>query len=337
MRVTKLFVLAAVVYFFGVSSVLAEPTFTPPAGYTSSVYYTHSDKIQSFDIDASGNLYLFKDNQYITKYSGGGETTLYNYGSSIYGSFLTVKGGTVYFGESSGGVVKSMPTSGGSATDLFTLSGNYDMAFNNSGQAFLSANPGGMSSENKIYHWNGTTTDLIGDMGGYSGPLAFDSNGDLFYGFPNYGAGEVVYFTSTQIAGALANNDPDTAELGSSDWTSYESGLDACSGFVFDDDATTQDLFSSSWQNSVTRVYGLNSSDAFGTGDSPSFIRFVPGPGDFEPYAGAGGGSLYILTTDWTAGNSIIYELQPIPEPATSFLLASGLMGVFAISRKKKK
>ncbi len=337
MRITKLFILAAGVYFLGASSVLADPVFTAPAGYTSSVYYTHSGAIQNFDFDAAGNLYLFKDNRYITKYSGGGETTLYDYGSSTYGSFLTVKGGTVYFGESSGGTVKSIPTTGGSPSDLFTLTGNYDMVFNNSGQAFLSANPGGMSGENKIYYWNGTTTDLIGDMGGYSGPLAFDRNDSFFYGFPNYGAGEVVYFTSAQIAAAIADNDPGIAELGSGDWSSYVSGLDACSGFVFDDDTGTQDLFSSSWQETVSRVYGLNSSDAFGTGDSPSFMRFVAGPGDFEPYAGEGGGSLYILTTDWTAGNSIIYKVHSIPEPTTALLLATGLMGMFAISIRKKK
>jgi hypothetical protein len=66
-------------------------------------------------------------------------------------------------------------------------------------------------------------------------------------------------------------------------------------------------------------------------------MRFIPGPGDFEAYAGADGGSLYILTTDWTADNSIIYEVNPIPEPATVLLWASGLTGIFAFSKRKKK
>lgn len=309
-------------------------SYIPPVGYTSSIYYhLPGSTIQGFDFDSVGNLYLSRDNQYITKFTPGeGESILYDEGTSKYGSFLTVNDGKVYFGETTSHTVKSIPVGGGLPTVEFVSDWNYDFAFNATGQAFLSApsSPG----SNSIYYWNGTTLDWIISLGGYSGPLTFDRGGNLFYGFTTMGSSEIVYFTENQIDTAIATGDTGNAELHAGDWTVYASGLNANSGLAFDDDIYKQDIFAASWQGTVTRVYDSNQWETFGTGDSPSFIRFLPGSGEFEMGSGTDGGALFVLCTDWGMGESALFKVTPIPEPASFVLCAFGLITLVSRHRR---
>jgi len=199
------------------------------------------------------------------------------------------------------------------------LGSNYDLAFNSSGQAFIAADPGWAGT--KIYNFDLTngTTDEIADIGGYSGPLAFDASGNLYYGKGS--------FTGSQVNSALG-----TGTLDKTDWSVFATGLDSTSYFAFD---SAGDLFSSSYTGSVTETNSLGSSNPFGNGTVPGTLRFVPGSGNFEP-GNPDGGHLYVNTTDYGLGQSTIFEVTPVPEPATVFLLAGGLL-IFLLPRKVRR
>ena len=331
-------------------SAFAAPMYSAPAGFKAEpLFSTPSETlIEGFDMDSDGNAYYIETayqwygdpvNWYMPESSAlkkrapdGATQTLYNFSSGVWGSFVRLVGDNVWFGNSSDNVIRSISTGGGAAEDIITLSGQYDLKVNGSEQVFVSAKPG---AGNNIYHivedelgdWQ---ADLIAEMGGYSGPIEFDADGNLYYGFPNYSAGEVVYFNASDIAAATAEEDYENAELGSADWTSYCTGLSACSFLQFDDDAmSTPDLFSSSWQSVVDRVYGQDSADGFGS--SPNWsglghMAFVPGANDFEPFT-CGGGELYLLATDYSYGeyNSTIFGITAVPEPSTILMVLSGL------------
>jgi len=188
--------------------------------------------MQSFDYDDEGNLYAFVGTQYLVKNPGFSAQTLYEFPSPYYfGSFVRVRGDTVYFGESSTNRVFSAPVDGSSPGRLlfelpgggmgkrmrtgeeFTLVGNYDCAFDSLGRMFLSANPSSASYEpnNKIYCWEGQTgidPVVVAEMGGYSGPLSVDPSDNLYYGFDSAVSPQVVGYGPAQVNGALASGTP---------------------------------------------------------------------------------------------------------------------------------
>lgn len=317
----------------GYSSFPAVTVAGDPGGYTSG--------IQAFDYDEAGNLYIFSANQ-IIKNPDKTPEVLFNYQTSapIYGSFIKVRGETVYFGESSNGTVRSISTSGGRSSRLFSipnfqrvlpelrsgtdfiLTGNFECDFNSHSQMFLSANPGGFSAENKIYYWDKQTDPVvIADMGGYSGPLAFAQNDDLYYGFTGFPPGpeDVVYFTASQLASAIASGIP----LSSSDWTVYATDVDACSGMAFDRNTPVQNLYTSSTLDTVTAISGAGGTFPFSSADSPSIMRFIPGNTNFQSFIPAGG-KLAVLTTDWLDYSSTIFLVEPC---AQNIILGSGDYG----------
>ncbi|OFX14099.1 MAG: hypothetical protein A2Z18_00690 [Armatimonadetes bacterium RBG_16_58_9] len=131
-----------------------------------------------FDILPNGN-FAITDGYSIREIasSGADVQTLYSYSSMVYGSFVKYNpaDGLLYFGESSYGTIKSVSLSGGAATDFAAVAFNYDMDFLN-GVAYVS---GG----NRVYRIDDSTgaADPVAEVGMYSGPLAFDSAGNLIY------------------------------------------------------------------------------------------------------------------------------------------------------------
>ncbi len=298
-------------------AIKAEPLLNSGPGYISQPIYsrtgdppTYNAGMAGFDYDGLGNLYVIANNRYIIKNPGQpSETILFDYGSEKWGSFLKVFGNTVYFGESSDGTVKSVSTAGGAASDLFTLVYNYDCTFNSQSQMFLSANPTG---SNDIYYWDTQTEPMVvAEVGGASGPIAFDNSNDLYYGFPNYSPypGDVVYFDSADLATAIATGTP----LTSSDWTLLTSGVDPSAYFVFD---PTQDLFSSYGpfdpeSGTITRIYGDGSFIPFASCNrAVGALRFLAGEKDFKPFTPAGG-TLCSLCTDYGDYISTIFSIEP--------------------------
>ena len=309
----------------------------------------YSAGIHAFDRDDTGVLYIFSNNQ-IIKDPGGSAQVLFNFQTSatIYGSFIRVRGGTIYFGESSLGTVRSVSAVGGASSRLFTipgfravpprlrggldftLSGNFACAFNSQSQMFLSANPGGWSAENKVYYWDGQTDPVVvADPGGYSGPIAFDREDNLYYGFTNYPSGleDVIYFAAARVAAAVSSGIP----LGSSDWTVL-TRVDACSGFAFDRN-TSQNLYSTSSLGTITRIGSSGGTAVIATGSSPSNLSFSAGTGDFTPFH-LGGGRLSVLCADWLDYSSTLFDLEPAEQNFIAFFRpVSGLWAVRGVTR----
>ncbi len=305
----------------------AAPSFSANPGYMrvpvvtiAGTASTWTSGIQSFDGDENETTYLFGQNQYIMKKEkGSSATVLYDYGSSVFGSFVKLRGDKLYFGESSTGSIKSIPTAGGTATDLFTLANNFDCAFNSQTQMFLSANPSWTG--NYLYVWWQGMTDpqIIADVGDNSGPIAVDSNDNLYYGrstaYPP-GPEDIVYYTAAQVANAINTGVP----LTSSDWTVYAAGVNAPGGLAFDSQATIQDLFStSSGLGTLSRISsGLT--DRMGAGSYPSCPRFF-GEGRFSPFLETGG-VLAVNCTDYNDSyDSTVYVVKACPQ---NFIIGSG-------------
>ena len=328
----------------------ATPQYNPPAGYQATPYLTTSGEtlIEGFDIDAAGNVYYIETeydyfgdpvNWYMPvssslkkRTSGGTTETLYDFSSGVWGSFVHLVGDEVWFGNSSDNVIRSTSKTGGATTDIITLDGHYDLKANSLGQVFVSATPGGSTGIFHVYDDGlGYVSDLVADMGGYSGPIEFDADDNLYYGFPNYGAGEVVYFDASDVADAIGEENYGSAELGAADWTSYCAGLSASSFLQFHDNG---DLFSSSWQSVVDRIYAQDSSEGFGS--SPNYS----GLGQMAYLPGDGWGELYLAATDYSMGeyNSILYQITAIPEPSTTLMILSSIItGAGILARRLRR
>ncbi|HBO43059.1 MAG TPA: hypothetical protein DD670_03815 [Planctomycetaceae bacterium] len=74
---------------------------------------------------------------------------------------------------------------GGTWDAYTTLSGNFDLEFFG-GEAYVSANPGGLTqAQSTIYRLDTTWADqhaVVAEVGGYSAGLGFDAAGNLYYG-----------------------------------------------------------------------------------------------------------------------------------------------------------
>ena len=328
------------------ASASAAPALDTVAGYTATPYLSLPQEtlMEGFDMDSSGNVYYIETAyQYIgdpvywymptasslKRYnaSAGTTDTLYDFSSGVYGSFVRLQGDTVYFGNSSDGAIRSIGTAGGTATDIINMAGQYDMKFDGSGEMFVSAKPG---SDSTIYHvfddGLGYVADPIAETGGYSGPIEFDDQDNLYYGLPNFGAGEVVTFTAAEIAAAVAAENTGVAELGSADWDSYCAGLSACGYLQFDGDGN---LLSSSWEGVVDMIDGLNSHDSFMSspnGTSPGMMAWVS---DMD--------SLFVTGTDYAIGeySGTLFQVTAVPEPASILMALGGLVAGAGIVRRR--
>ncbi|MEA1927017.1 MAG: hypothetical protein U9N73_02330 [Candidatus Auribacterota bacterium] len=310
-----------------VSQAGAAPSFTGTPGYMVRPIVTipgdsstWTSGIQSIDGDENGSVYLFGQNQYILKKEpGSSATVLYDYGSSVFGSFVKLQGETLYFGESTTGSIKSIPAAGGTADNLFTLANSYDCAFNSQSMMALSANPSW--SGNMLYVWWHGMTDpqVIANVGDNSGPIAFDNNDNLYYGrsttYPP-GPEDIVYFTAAQVANAISTGTP----LTSSDWAVYAAGVNAPGGMTFDQNAPVPDLFStSSGLGTLSRITAA-ATRQMGTGTYPSSPRFL-GAGSLRSFLNSEC-ALVVNCTDYNNSyDSTIYAIRSCPQ---NFIIGSG-------------
>ena len=241
-------------------------------------------------------------------------TTLFDFGSSVFGSFVRWDSGRVFFGESSTGAVRLMRPDL-SIDALGSVAGNYDAALAG-GSLFLSHNAGGFSPQNKVSRY-----DLVPDGGGglalgaadtivdtpddYSGPIVFSPAGDLFYGGSGFFARPNLYrFTAAEVAAATG--------------AGPTLGLDAPHQFFAN--GTNAYL-------ALADIGTLWHTD-FGTLDRIDLGAVTSAPIASSPDFGIGqldvaDGTLFAAVTNSSFDHSAVFWV--VPEPSSALLLVLGL------------
>ena len=212
-------ILAAALFCAASTALFAQTLNVTAPGYSGTKLFdsTAGFTITGMASDASGDIYYIETDGVgsagtvlykRTAVSGyAGAAPLFSYGSFVYGAFVSVEGGKVYFGESSTGSIRSVNLDGSSPVLIGTVAGNFDMAFSASG-AFVSANPDTtfVNPQNRVVRLDlGTgVTDLILDATpDYSGPIEFDDSGAMIYGVANGAIGGIYRYAAAQVAGAI--------------------------------------------------------------------------------------------------------------------------------------
>lgn len=277
-----------------------------------------------FDVLPNGN-YVVNDGHSIREVKRDGTTgeVFYSYDTAVFGSFVRVNNNTLYFGDSSTESNKIISKSlfGGSATTLTTISGSYDMDFCN-GVPYLVAG-------NSIYKI-GTdgSLDTIAAVNGYSGPLAFDNEGNLYYS-PGHVASDytplpttIMKWSSEQVDSAIGDGMLSESEA------LVLSQANGAYGFAFDSNENF--LVTDNSSNPVVNVLNDGALSPIATFNvknthypSLTFIRSRPDG------VIAVGCSYY--DSDWIS-HTLICEMQEVPEPSSVIALFS-MFGLAASTR----
>ncbi len=274
------------------------------------------------DVLANGNLAVFDGTAIVevVPASGAVVRTIFTPPSPVFGSFVVIDPTDTYilFGESSSHDVHRVPLDGSPASVVANLWLNFACTFRGPDVAFITrANPS--SSGTLIERLDVLTgqTDLIASVPGPSGPVAFDRNGDLFYGvndtsFPAArGAQAIVRFDAAKVDAAIG-----PSALGAADASTFVVNQTAPYGFAFDDEG---DLFVSDSIEATLKEYAPNGTflSEVGFETSPTaavgtmvFVGDGGGPTHFAPYQPATGDALYVVSSDFFSFNDVS-RVQP--------------------------
>lgn len=346
------------------SLILPEPAFAvslilePTSGYQAADYFTSDDRmINSFDVwgnqvavwgsnfaeildRASGSLLenLDRPAAYFQQLS--------DLGIGAYNSFTAFdpSGNSVWVGFTTTGNIDDrifqVTNSGGTWiwNHRATLPGNFEVEFFG-GQAYASANPGGMSSaDGTLYRLDTSGADqhdAIALVGGYPAGLAFDADGNLYYGtsFLSGPSDQLIRYTAAQVAGAIGPSQlalANAAKLADLASGAYDTEVDGQGRVWFTMNSWGGPSLVELWNG--TAGSGNNYSPlAEGIGSLGNFLTFLHSAGDVTA-----GGMLY-AADGWAvypgvAG--ITGTVGPsVPEPATWVLLLAAA-GLFVWRRK---
>lgn len=297
---------------------VAEAGLNVPAGYTVSSVLSvgPSDFLGGMDYLSGGDLIYF-DGTEVQRYSGGTSTPLFNPPGTVFGSLVKVVGSsTIYLGESTNMAIYQV-AAGGGGTQVATVNKSYDLE-NYGGELYVAYNPnsspppGGADARvARITLPGGSLDTIIGDTDGYSGPLTFDADGNLYYCMPNLSLGQpgvegLYFFTRTQVTGALGSG-----ELDLSDGDFLGDDLTGCYDMEYDDQVGRIFVTTSSDFTNQVEVYdvGTGNVSSWATKTSGTFwstyLRFRPGSKPFTANNGPDAGVLSLVQND------TIYEIRP--------------------------
>ena len=331
----KPFVITAA--FFAVTSALFAQTLNVTApGYSAVRLFdsTPGFTISGMGADSVGTIfYLESDSAFPgattklykrTAASGYAPTpAIFDFGSAVFGSFVTVQSGKVYFGESSANTIRSVNLDGTSPALIGTVIGNFDLAFSG-GNAFVSANADGppyTNPRNKILKLDlvtGATQAVLDATPDFSAPLDFDASGNLIYGVAKSTIGGIYRYSAASVASAIATSTPlvltpptnRVLANGGNQYLAY-----ASDSSLWQDDSNAQ---------GTLRKYDLGTSAVVNVGTTASASEYL-GQLDYQ------GSTLYVNVTNFGTNRSAVFGV--VPEPSSAVFLAVGLL-VFARRRK---
>ncbi len=247
-------------------------------------------------------------------------TTLFDFGSFKFGSFVRWENGKIFFGENSTGAVLVVNPDL-SIDALGTVPHNYDAAFSG-GSLFLSHNPGGSPSpQNKVSRFDllpdgggglmlGATDTIVDTPDDYSGPIVFTPPGDLlpgdlFYGGSGFFARPNLYrFTAAEVTAATGAGPTlglDALHQFSANGTNAYLAL-ADAGTLWHSDYGTIDLTD------------INTAASAPVASSPDFAIGQLDVAD---------GTLFAAVTNGSFDHSAVFWV--VPEPSAALLLVLGL------------
>ncbi|MBN1796010.1 MAG: PEP-CTERM sorting domain-containing protein [Sedimentisphaerales bacterium] len=185
-------------------------------GYASSEIYSvtgDGNPLVGLDIE-SDNLY-FGHYENIKSYniSGGYVSTVGTITSTVTDTIVVQNGSVTYTGYSYNydfppPYATGYFDTGGTYIQQTTIYGLYDAAVNPAGDLYIAAYPDASGTKIYRYNWASGNTTKIADIGGYSGGLAFDSSGNLYYAYQDIMNPAILKFTVQQVAaGNLTKND----------------------------------------------------------------------------------------------------------------------------------
>lgn len=278
-------------------------TFSLAPGYTATELYSSAGTyttIGGLDLDA-GSLYFgqYTDIKSLNL-SDNSTQTIGTIPSNAGNSLVVRNSGTTY---TSYGTSYSFPypykmgyiDSGGNYVNQLDEDGIYDCAVNSSGECYIVANPDALGSKIFGYDWSDGNIIEIVDIGGYSGGIAFDSLGNLYYAEQTNG--EILKFAADELAlGGLTIDDGISV-------------LDITAGYIsFDCD---DNFYATTDWGATFAMYDLS---------TQSLVEEIA-------YGGIGqfivdGDDIYLVDTDWGAYASTIQHV--VPEPTSVALLGLG-------------
>jgi len=295
-----------------------------------------------FDFDSSGDIVYIgqsgtnsADTQVIKATAASGYNTqvpIVDYGTTTYGSFVTVNGTAVYYGDSQGGNPggyingSNLNITGAPPAphQIAFMPDNYDMAFSGT-TAVVSAYLSGTS--NFVYTLNlrsGVYKPLLNTNGDYSGPVIFDPRGDLIYGESGYGnLGGIYIFSYNKVQNAIAAGT--TLQLSDATTVISDPGNSA---FALGPNEELFQAFTPFGGTATLSEYDLNNPDDTGT-----FIGTVSNPGDYFSGIQYYDGDLVVADTD---GYSFTDFYAIVPEPNPAWLAVAGLAVAAVVARRRK-
>jgi hypothetical protein len=311
------------------------------AGFTQKSLLNTADLATGFTFDSSGNLYDIASpasnpgdtviDELTAASSFGSSTALVDYGTYTFGSFLTLQGSTLYYGDSanSGNINKTalpVATPPVAPTVIVTMTDNYDMTFSGT-STYVSANLSGLNAAaNGVYKLNLSTGvyKQVLTTSDYSGPIAFLSNGNMLYGASGAASLTGIYeFTAAQVSNAITTNTP----------------LQISSGTLFASNAGNTDFAISG--NELFQAFspygGTSSLTEYNlTTGAATQIATISSQGDYFTGLALDNGNLTAAETDGGTFTDFIEVTAVIPEPGTWWLAAAGILLVEIVGNRRR-
>ena len=236
--------------------------------------------------------------------------------SAVFGSDLVLgpSGKRLYVGESSNGSLRVYDLVHKTWRQFATLGGNYSMAFHpHEGERFLyvSALPG-FKGNAKVFRVDTLSgqTKLIAEAPGFSGPIAFDRHGALYFSPSPKGAQKASILRWSRAQVLTASSGPSLSEKQAQ---VVASGFNNASDLAFDSEGT---LYASDSKfgkpSSLIEIRGgkqFASNVLRDAGQSYTALIFV---GDGKPFERFGNGhaSLWTLNGNFSSGTNKIQRLS---------------------------